>query len=64
MTRTWQDLDDGEAPLADEAENLWRQVAPAHLQQDGTVSYLVFRPTQRDARTTSRTGQPFSGRWP
>lgn len=53
MTHTWKDLADGEVRLTDEAENLWRQVAPGHLQQDGTISYLVFRPTERDARKLS-----------
>lgn len=53
MTNAWPELGDDEHELTADGEHLWRQAAPAHLVQDGTVSYLVFRPTSRDDRKLS-----------
>lgn len=53
MTHEWDELVLGEVLLADTTELLWRQAAPSLLAQDGTLSYLVFRPTAHDARKLS-----------
>lgn len=53
MKHEWPELVDGEFELSAEAERLWRQAAPAYLEQDGTLSYLVFRPMSNDDRKLS-----------
>ena len=46
-------LVDGEFELDAQGEDLWRQASPSHLEQDGTLSYLIFRPTTVDDRKLS-----------
>lgn len=53
MIHEWDELVAGEHLLADEGELLFRQAAPSLLAQDGTLSYLVFRPNESDARKLS-----------
>lgn len=53
MTRDWPPLVDSEVELTEDGEHLWRQVAPAYLEQDGTLSSLVFRPMSKDNRMLS-----------
>ncbi len=53
MTQGWNELVFGEVLLTDVTELLWRQAAPSLLAQDGTLSYLVFRPNEHDARRLS-----------
>lgn len=53
MTRDWPSLVDGEVELTAEGERLWRQAAPAYLEQDGTLSSLIFRPMSNDNRMLS-----------
>lgn len=53
MRDDWPPLAPRERPLDDRDERLHRQAAPAHLEQDGTLSLQVFRPTKRDERQLS-----------
>lgn len=61
MTDEWPDLVDGEHELTADGERLWRQAAPAHLEQDGTSddvpeghAYIDFRSlTKRQTNTAA-----------
>lgn len=53
MSRGWPDLVDGEVVLTADGESLWRQAAPSYHEQDGTLSYLIFRPMSNDNRMLS-----------
>jgi hypothetical protein len=53
VTHDWPPLVEGEVELTADGERLWRQAAPAYLEQDGTLSSLVFRPMSKDNRMLS-----------
>ena len=53
MSRVWPDLTESEVELNADGERLWRQAAPAYLEQEGTLSFQVFRPMSQDGRRLS-----------
>lgn len=53
VSHDWPELVAGEFELTADGERLWRQAAPSYLEQDGTLSYLVFRPMANDGRMLS-----------